>query len=141
MSGLLVRTFNLVQSIKTRKGYNTVIGTAGKIIGDNITPIDKDKYIPKLKGKGFYSYITLYLIKGQTDGHDIYCQRGKDPVFYEIGYSSEKKFKDSRLNLNPKLPEIRRYKVRARIGNDNIGGYSAVVEIVWMSPPVVKREK
>lgn len=141
MSGLLVRTFNFVQSIKKRKGYNAVIGTAGKILGDNIIPIDKDKYIPKLKGKGFYSNITLYLTKGQTDGHDISCQRGKDPVFYEIGYTSGKRFKDSRSNLNPKLPEIRRYKVRARIGNDNIGGYSDVIEILWMSPPPVKKGK
>src|SRR5580700_1206719 len=32
MTGLLVRTFNLVNSIKARNGYNVVIGTAMKII-------------------------------------------------------------------------------------------------------------
>jgi hypothetical protein len=140
MSGLLVRTFNFVKSIKTRKGYNAVIGTAGKILGDNITPIDKDKYIPKLKGKAFYSFVALYLFKGQTDGHGVFCQRGKDPEFYEIGFTSKNKFKDSLPNINPKKPEIRCYKVRARIGNDYIGNFSGVVEILWMSPTLNNRK-
>jgi hypothetical protein len=135
LTGLLNRTFALMTNLKTRGGYNTLIGTALMIIGDDIAPFNGDTYIANGKVKVNEDGFTFSFLKGPfITGMAISQQRGTDPAFYEIARIFKKGFLWNTLNLEAG-PETRNFKTRAFIGNTLVGNSSPVFSGTWTSPP------
>ena len=136
LTGMLNRIFNLVTAIKSRGGYNTVIGTAMKIIGADIPPFIPEEYVANGKGKGTVDGIEINFVKGIfISGMAVFEQRGADPEFHEIIRIYKKGYKVTSYNLVDNKPETRNFKTRAFVGNDLIGEYSPVFSVTWTSPP------
>jgi hypothetical protein len=143
LSGLLNRLFSFVNLIKANKGYTSAIGKDLRIIGADIAPFVEDDYIANGKAVEGMDGILINFKKGLfIDGMAIFCQRGTDPVFYELIRITKSGFLINSLNLAPG-PETRKFKTRAFVGNKLIGKYSPKFSATWTSPlpPTAKKAK
>lgn len=129
------RTFLFVKNLKSRDGYTETIGDAMKILGDDIAPFDPTEFTPVGKTKNTEDYIEVKYVKGKfINGVEVYCQRGSNPDYITLGRVNKNKYQDKRYNLVTGVPEIRKYKIKAFIGDVLIGNTSAPFSATWTSP-------
>ena len=139
LGGMLARTFKFVINLKSRNGYNTVIGKALKVIGDEPAVFVTDNFVANGKGNAIEEGILITFKKGKNiHGMGIFCQRGESKYFEEIFRATKSGWVDMRPNLKEGVPEVRTYHTRAFINNDFIGNYSPDFSVTWLSPAIPK---
>jgi len=124
--GIFKRIPLLVARIKANQNYNTTVGEAFGIIGDEDT-FDRDTFKPGLKVTNTQQGRLVEFVKDQTDGVNVNSREVGQTVWTLLGRDNFSPYLDSRIFARPTKME---YMVTAVIGDEEIGLDSDHVEII-----------
>ncbi len=117
---------------KTIKGdaeYNDTDGRVLKIEGKEIDPNMQGK-APVLKLTAVAQGIEISYLKEQSDGIELFSQRGTESGLTLLKRITKTSWLDARVNLNPAVEELRNYAALFVQDDEEVGDRSATVSVV-----------
>ncbi len=124
--GIISRTRQFVQRIKSTANYTTVIGQDLRIIGDEETPPAEIK--PQCSVKPLPNFqAEISFVKAGYDGVTIESQRGSETTWQQIAIDLHSPYVDNRGPLTAGQPEERRYRLRYLDHDVPVGLYSDTI--------------
>lgn len=120
---------NLAKRIKAHPAYTPALGALFKIIGpDDSTDLSAAK--PDLSGSALAGgSVELAFLKSTSDGVNLYSQRDGDAGFVFLARDTTSPYVDNRPLLVANKPEVRKYKARYVVNDQEIGNASDEVAV------------
>lgn len=129
-AGIFTIISGYVKRIKASANYTDAIGEDLGIIGAE-SDFVADDFVPKLKGKSMPGFVDLSFIKDVTDGVNIYSRLQGETEWKFLAFDTESPYHDTRPLAAAGKPEIREYRCRAVISDEEIGQWSDVVTVTF----------
>jgi hypothetical protein len=123
----------LIQTIKSHTNYTTAIGEDLGIVG-NEQDIDLDTYKPEGKVFALPGAVKLDFSKKGVDGQAVYSRPvgSTDPnAWVKLANDFHTPYLDGRPLAVAGKPELREYKLRALIGDEEVGQWSDVITVTF----------
>ncbi len=128
-AGIWPRTRALVQRIKSAANYTEAIGTDLWIIGTD-EEIDPTTAKPTFTATALPSgEVRLKWVKGAFDGVVIEGRAPGSATWTALGIDHFSPFVDTRDNATAGQPEVREYRLRYLLKDDQVGEWSDVVSV------------
>jgi hypothetical protein len=123
---------NEVAIAKRRSGYTKAIGEnlGVEAAATSLDPGTIANAKPVFFPTTLPDMIRLDWLKGSYGGVIIYCKRGNETTFSEIGKDMRSPYEDTRKNLTPDVPEVRIYKMRYLLNDVEVGQWSDEIRVV-----------
>jgi len=126
--GIIPRTRALVQRIKAHPNYTPAVGADLNVIGPEASPPAEIKPTGTATPQpGFTAEVTF--VKGGFDGVDIESQRGAETTWTYLAFDSSSPYLDNRPPLAAGTPEQRRYRMRYRDHDVQVGLFSDTLTV------------
>lgn len=133
ISGIVPRIRKFSQRIKKHPNFTTSIGIDLGLIGTDVNR-DASALQPEIKAVFSGGEVVIAWKKGVSDGIDIYVDRGTGWEFLATDFQPN--FTDKyRLSAEAAAAKWK-YKARYRIGDEQAGNWSNVVEVAVLSSAV-----
>jgi hypothetical protein len=123
----------LVRSIANRSkhspAYDPAKGAALGIIGPEDST-DLHTTVPEIKGRDKSGgHVELQFTKSKSDGVNIYSKRGAETGFTFLARDTQSPYIDTRPLLDPTKPEVRIYKMKYVVADEEVSDFSEDLEI------------
>lgn len=125
-SGIFNRVIALVRTIKAHPSYTS---TDGKDLGIELVDVavmKEEELQPLLKVQVVGSNVQVSAVKGDTQGFEVWCNKGTD-TFVFVGFATSAKFKDP--SPMPAQATIWKYKGIYHLHNEQVGQWSQEVSV------------
>lgn len=121
-----------IGAIKTNSGYTEAVGADLGVIGAT-EAFDPSTYTADLTGVDLSApgQVTVRFGKarGNIDGVNVYSRRQGTSEWKFLGRDTQPPYVDSTPLATPGTPEVREYRIRAVIDDEEIGNYSPTLQI------------
>lgn len=131
--GVIARLREIIQRIKTHKGYTDAVGEQLQIDGSGADDFNPAEGKPSFDAVVSPGKVTHEWVKGDFDGVVIESRRGAETLFTFLDKDFKSPFPDMRPNLVAGQPETRRYRMIYLLEDEIVGTYSDEVVITTMA--------
>ena len=128
--GIYTRMIGIVNQIKNHTSYNDADGEDMGIEGAETMAKKADALQPVLTGKINGDHVEVYATKGQTQGFEVWVDRG-DGKFAFLGFATSGTFVDH--EALPDVSQLWRYQARYHQHNVVVGQWSDILSIKAVS--------
>lgn len=121
-----------IAALKTNSGYTDAIGADLGVVGSGDT-LDHDAYQAEIKGVTQIApgqvRVDFGKAKGKVDGVNVYSRRQGASPWNFLARDTQSPYVDTTPLAQAGTPEIREYRIRAVIDDEEIGQYSVTLQI------------
>lgn len=128
--GIYNRMIGIVNQIKNHTSYNSADGEDMGIEGAESMAKKADELQPLLTGKINGDHVEVYATKGQTQGFEVWVDRGTG-TFAFLGFATSGTFVDAAAL--PDVSQLWRYQARYHQHNAVVGQWSDILSIKAVS--------
>jgi len=120
---------SIAQRAKHSPAYDPAKGAALGIIGPEDST-DLHAIVPELKGRDKSAgHVEIQFAKSTADGVNIYSKRGTEAGFTFLARDTQSPYIDTRPLLDPTKPEVRTYKMKYVVADEEVSDFSEDLEV------------
>ncbi|MBI5021246.1 MAG: hypothetical protein HZB59_07425 [Ignavibacteriales bacterium] len=116
---------------KRKSSYTQAIGEDLGIVAAEGIDVPTDLSTPEFQTTILPDKVRLDWTKGYSDGIVVQSKRGTETEYTTIGKDTRSPYDDERACLSPGVPEVRMYRIRYLVGDDEVGNWSNESRVVF----------